>query len=110
MPKSFDVEHEMLKLLFWIRDHGFGPIRATARDQFLCPITKRIYSYGELHDHQKQTVLWIPNIRELKRFGAKVLNDSATGLVHVVMAGFRGIGFNEEGALLSLLQQVRSVR
>jgi len=109
MSNRFNVEHEMLKLLYWIRDHGFGPVRATASDEFLCPLTKRIYRYGELHDHQKQTVLWIPNIRELRRFGAKVLKDSTTGLVHVVMAGFRGIGFSEEGALLSLLQQVRSV-
>jgi len=61
MPKGFDVEHEMLKLLYWVRDHGFGPVRATASDEFLCPLTKRIYRYGELHDHQKQTVLWTPN-------------------------------------------------
>lgn len=104
---SVSAEIQTIDLLCWLKARGFAPKKPRANDRFLCLITKKIYTYAQLNEHQKRTSVWIPNTDEARRIGIPVKTEEVGGIIVAKSSYFTGAGPGKEEAMLSLLNKVR---
>lgn len=99
-------ETKIIDLLCWIQERGFSPKGISAKEKYLCPITRTILP-GKRARGYGSPLLWIPSLRGAKRQGVNLVRDQVGSLVRVRGRRFEGVGPGEPEAMLSMFNEMR---
>lgn len=100
-------QDQVIDLLRWMQTADLSTDRKSARA--ICPLTRRIGRVCDMSEHQRQSALPLPTIRDLARKGLRVRKKCMGALLVLKTDQFpvMGVGVGEEEAVLSLMNQAR---
>lgn len=99
------IESKVIDLLIWIKEGGVFPARPSRNDRFINIVTNKIQiNPTPTNDNH---LLWIPNIRGLKKLGYQCKVIDSGEVKEVSLMGIEGAGVGTEEAILSAFNRIR---